>query len=436
MSKKGFTLVELLAVIAILAILVIIALPNILKMFNNAKKDIFLTEAKNIYKEVTKKYINETMRGNKISTISNTNNKLDLESNDLTYDIKLSNEGKIKSFQVDDGTYCIAGKFKNLDEITIDKIKEGKCDELSSKPIYCTLPEGTTLEQGTEYINGDYTYKYMLEAMEEPWEGTFVWRAIDIDGWGVALTNRESTSPVTSKLCTYINNKPVVSYSFMFAGSKAKSIDLSSFNTSNVKHMYGMFEMVSIDNLDLSNFDTSNISDGNMVQMFAGIETKALDLSSFDTSNVTRMDAMFVSSKIQTLILDGWNTNKVTNMSRMFTSSKMTNLDLSNFDTSNVTDMDYMFSEMPNIVTLDISSFDTSKVTEMHGIFRDSPKLKTIYASNKFITDSLHFDHGSLFSNNTALVGGAGTVYNKNKNGISYARIDGGETNPGYFTAK
>ena len=72
MSKKGFTLVELLAVIAILAILVIIALPNILKMFNNAKKDIFLTEAKNIYKEVTKKYINETMRGNKISTTPST----------------------------------------------------------------------------------------------------------------------------------------------------------------------------------------------------------------------------------------------------------------------------------------------------------------------------------------------------------------------------
>ena len=34
MSKKGFTLVQLLAVIAILAVLVIIALPNVLKMFN------------------------------------------------------------------------------------------------------------------------------------------------------------------------------------------------------------------------------------------------------------------------------------------------------------------------------------------------------------------------------------------------------------------
>lgn len=35
MKKQGFTLVELLAVIAIMAILVIIALPNVLKMFND-----------------------------------------------------------------------------------------------------------------------------------------------------------------------------------------------------------------------------------------------------------------------------------------------------------------------------------------------------------------------------------------------------------------
>ena len=43
MKNKGFTLVELLAVIAILAILVIIALPNVLKMYNQSKKNIFLT---------------------------------------------------------------------------------------------------------------------------------------------------------------------------------------------------------------------------------------------------------------------------------------------------------------------------------------------------------------------------------------------------------
>ena len=37
MKKKGFTLVELLAVIAILAILVIMALPAVLSMFTKAR---------------------------------------------------------------------------------------------------------------------------------------------------------------------------------------------------------------------------------------------------------------------------------------------------------------------------------------------------------------------------------------------------------------
>ena len=133
MKNKGFTLVELLAVIAILALLVIIALPNVLKMFNQAKKDTFLTEAKNIYKEISKKYISETMKGNKINIISNTNNQLDLESNNLKYNIKLKGDGSIKKFQVSNGTYCLSGKFNNLSELTTDKITEGKCEEISPK---------------------------------------------------------------------------------------------------------------------------------------------------------------------------------------------------------------------------------------------------------------------------------------------------------------
>ena len=133
MKNKGFTLVELLAVIAILAILVIIALPNVLKMFNQAKKDTFLTEAKTIYKEISKKYISETMRGNKISNISNDNNKLELESNDLKYKVKLNNNGSIKKFEVSNGNYCISGKFNNLSDLTTDKIIEGKCKKTSPK---------------------------------------------------------------------------------------------------------------------------------------------------------------------------------------------------------------------------------------------------------------------------------------------------------------
>ncbi len=46
MKRKGFTLVELLAVIAILAILVIIALPNVLKIFNDSKKNAFIVQVR------------------------------------------------------------------------------------------------------------------------------------------------------------------------------------------------------------------------------------------------------------------------------------------------------------------------------------------------------------------------------------------------------
>ena len=130
MNKKGFTLVELLAVIAILAILVLVAVPNVLSMFNKAKKDVFLTDAKNIYKEVSKKYISESMRGNNINTISNDNNKLDMDTSDLKYNVKLDSKGNIKSFEVSNDTYCISGNFNNLRELTIDKIKDGKCESV------------------------------------------------------------------------------------------------------------------------------------------------------------------------------------------------------------------------------------------------------------------------------------------------------------------
>ena len=159
MKHKGFTLVELLAVIAILALLVIIALPNVLKMFNQAKKDTFLTESKNIYKEISKKYISETMKGNKINIISNTNNKLDLESNNLKYNVKLKNDGSIKKFEVSNGTYCISGKFNNLSDLTTDKIIEGECEIREPKDFstdsWETIVEAVEEGNTSKYNVGD-----------------------------------------------------------------------------------------------------------------------------------------------------------------------------------------------------------------------------------------------------------------------------------------
>ena len=146
--------------------------------------------------------------------------------------------------------------------------------------------------------------------------------------------------------------------------------------------------------------------------MFWESQATSLDLSSFDTTNVTNMDGMFLSSDATSLDLSSFNTSNITNISSMFWNSKAT--------------------------TLDLSSFDTSKVTNMVNMFYKMPNLTTIYASNKFDT-TLAASNGnisSMFYVSTNLVGGNGTHYDSSHVDAEYARIDGLNGLPGYFTAK
>ncbi len=400
--------------------------------------------------------------------------------------------------------------------------------ESNAKTVYCTF--NGELTQGAEYVNGQYTYRYMQDGKNV--STGLAWKDITTDGWGVQLTDKSSTDHVTSKVCTYINNKPIISMSFMFDGSRATTIDLSSFDTSKVTSMRAMFSRTYATTLDLSNFNTSNVTDmGSMFSdskattidlssfdtskvtimsnmfgqsqvttldlrnfdtssvtkmnnMFYISEATTIDVSGFDTSNVTRMDymfgdsqattldvsgfdtsnvtdmscmfcsspattidlssfntsnvtsmrAMFSNSKATTLDLSSFDTSKVTNMSSMFYNIKATTLDLSNFNTSNVTSMKAMFSNS-KATTLDLSSFNTSNVTDMSGMFYSTTDLKTIYASSKFNTDTVT-SSTEMFYQCTSLVGGSGTKYSSSHIDKTYARIDGGTSSPGYFTAK
>ena len=372
----------------------------------------------------------------------------------------------------------------------------------STNTYFCKTND--TLTQGLKYVNGQYTYAYKQRGNYA--SSGIAWNNINNNGWGVQLTDKASTNAVTSKLCTYINNKPITSVSYMFSNSQATTLDLSNFdtskvtdmtsmfyrsqtkllnlssfdtskvtsmsemfsdsqattikglekfNTSNVTNMSSMFYNIQATALDVSGFNTSNIT--TMNSMFFSAAATTLDLSNFDTSNVTTMNGMFNQSKATVIVISNFNTSKVTNMQTMFYRSKAKTLNLSNFDTSNVTDMGSMFDSseatildvsnfntgnvtnmsmmFKNILTtsLDLSNFDTSKVTNMYNMFNSSYNLKTIYVSNKFKTD-LVTSSSNMFTNCTSLVGGAGTKYNSSYKDKTYARIDGGISNPGYFT--
>ena len=144
MKRKGFTLVELLAVIAILAILVIIALPNVLKMFNESKKNSFLTEAKTVYSEAGKKYISDsiTSPGNNehIYCKSKTDslNPLSLSGRGINYYVKTDSKGIVNTIVVWDDARYIALKSSEISATNLndakditDDIKNATCDNIA-----------------------------------------------------------------------------------------------------------------------------------------------------------------------------------------------------------------------------------------------------------------------------------------------------------------
>lgn len=130
------------------------------------------------------------------------------------------------------------------------------------------------------------------------------------------------------------------------------------------------------------------------------------------------------------------NTSEVTNMAWMFSNCKyLTSLDLSKFDTSNVTDMSAMFYGCSRLETIDLSSFNTASLVGSYTMFYGCNHLQTIYAGNGWSTASIAIS-SNMFFGCFGIVGGQGTTYDENHTDKAYARIDGGSSNPGYFTGK
>lgn len=242
-------------------------------------------------------------------------------------------------------------------------------------------------------------------------------------------------SSLTSIDLSSFNTANVTDMGGMFHGlSNVTTLDLSGFNTSSVTSMERMFFDSGLTSLDVSSFNTTNVT--NMVAMFHGVQVENLNLSNFDTRNVTTMEWMFASCYVlRTLNISNFNTEKVQNMYGMFSEcGSLTSLDVSNFNTQNVTNMGQMFRTVGG-ETLDISNFNTENVTNMDGMFQYSG-LVTIYVGEGWNTDKLEDNGGGMFNDCTRLVGGKGTIYDPNHTDVSYAHIDGGPSNPGYFTDK
>ncbi len=336
-----------------------------------------------------------------------------------------------------------------------------------------------TLDDGS-YQNIENTYRnfedtvYSAES-DTPWTSDNLdIKCINVvDGFSPISTaywfaDAETFSNCISINLTKLNTSNVSNMSHMFSGcSSVTNLDLSNFDTSNVTNMRNMFsECRKLTSLNISGFntgsvttmremfyacnalveltlnveifDTSNVT--TMRGMFQGCYVlKKIDLSNFDTSKVETMQHMFAACyALEALDLSNFDTSKVTNMSYMFSTesnkTKLATLDLSNFNTSNVTNMSFMFRQCSQLQTLDLSSFNTAKVSDMSYMFETCSNLETIYVKTWVLKSGL--TSTGMFNSCKNLKGGNGTTFTVDYTKATYARIDGKDGLPGYFTAK
>ena len=165
---------------------------------------------------------------------------------------------------------------------------------------------------------------------------------------------------------TTVSPKQTVNFNINYNNSNVTSNDENYFEIYSDKTVkrFSFSSPVLITSLDLSNFDTSQVKD--MSYMFRGCsDLTSLDLSNFDTSQATNMRHMFKNC------------------------SGLTSLDLSKFDTSLVTNMSYMFGGCSGLTSLNISDFNTSQVTIMDGMFNGCTSLKTITINDEASANKL-----------------------------------------------
>ena len=121
-NNKGFTLMEVLAVVVIIAILAGLAVPNILRMIDTSKKEKFITDAKQVIAKAKYYYKNTEDTEITLNELGIDLGQSPLDS-DSTYDKinskveVVNNSGTLTySIYLTDGTYCTKMKDPSTNE--------------------------------------------------------------------------------------------------------------------------------------------------------------------------------------------------------------------------------------------------------------------------------------------------------------------------------
>ncbi len=463
-KNKGFTLVELLAVIAILAILVIIALPNVMGMFNQAKESSFMTELKQIYKVAQQQWISDSLFGTGEKVYSRCDNgctnSLDLSGRtELEYYIKIDQGGSIVEYYATDGTYQYGYSGPGLlptDIKTVVHIADiNEDDKIVIDGGGATDPNPVNNDNVNEYaiMFGNTNTKFLrtntnksdIEAViiTDSFEGH---TANGTDCFDVSYKNNGSVLAWVTDL----NNNGLKE---VFIGSSQGKVyvenganlfrgltnvvdfaDLELLNTVNTTNMSYMFaDCTSLTEIYLDGLNVNKVE--NMSYMFSNCTSlNTISFWNTRTSSLKNVHGMFKNcTGLTSLDTSDFKTENVTDMGSMFEGcTALTVLNIYNMDTTKVTNMSAMFKGMSNITELTIDSFTTDASPDISEMFSGMTNITHIYGGNGFIGANARGTN--VFTGDVNLVGGSGTRYSSAYNDKQYARVDAGSSNPGLFS--
>ncbi|MBR5376288.1 MAG: hypothetical protein IK139_03315, partial [Lachnospiraceae bacterium] len=142
------------------------------------------------------------------------------------------------------------------------------------------------------------------------------------------------------------------------------------------------------------------------------VDLSGLDTSEFDEKTDIHLDHMFSSCSNLEILTMCTIKGKVISCARMFNSCNL------------------------RLKFIDLSKVDLSDVSAgSERMFYNCSKLEAVYVDPDRISFANSESSEDMFMSCNSIIGGKGTTYNENHTDNEYARVDGGENEPGYFTA-